>query len=130
MLLETIPHLRPVGKWLGPAPVQTPVGPAAAYRLEQLCVLSAVESPEGYPEYHVSVSCLQMDFSRRVATDEEMERVRSAFGCGGAEEDNHGAGIVRHLWLRVGSTKQDPCPCKQDEERIVEGDRVRFEERL
>lgn len=94
-----------------------------------LTVLSAVEAPEGVPEYHVSVCAWVMSTrQKRVPTDEEIEQVRAAFSMGGAEEDNHGPGCVRHLWLRVDRDRQDPCPCKQDEERIVEGDRVRYEQ--
>jgi len=63
----------------------------------------------------------------RACTDEEMERVRQAFGLAGAEEDNHGPGIARHLWIVCGREKEPPCPCKQDEQRTVEGPRVRHD---
>lgn len=105
-------------------------GFAMVWRCDGIQVLSAVESPEGFPEFHVSVTVATgLAYpERRCATDQEIEFVRSQFAMGGAEEDNHGAGIARHLWLRVDADRQDPCPCKQDEERTVEGDRVRHDE--
>lgn len=105
-------------------------GRALALLRDGLQVLTAVESPEGRPEFHVSVSALTgiPTHPRRAPTDQEMEFVRGAFGMGGADEDNHGPGVCRHLWLDVGKSRQEPCACKQDEQRIVEGDRVRFEE--
>ncbi len=100
------------------------------WRCDGIQVLSAVESPEGFPEFHVSVTVLTgLEYpEKRCATDQELELVRAAFEMGGAEEDNHGKGIARHLWLKVGSHRQDACACKQDEERTVEGDRVRHDE--
>lgn len=92
-----------------------------------LSVLSAVEDPEGPEEFHLSAVCFINATKQRVCTDEEMERVRADFGMGGAEEDNHGPGNARHLWLRTDKDTQEECPCKQDEERVVEGSRVRYE---
>ena len=97
-------------------------------------VLSAVEmveqNPPGsgivMPHYHVSAT--HQGGVPRACTDQEMEEVRAAFDMGGAEEDNHGPGIARHLWIMVGRDREPECPCKQDEDRIVEGDRVRYEE--
>lgn len=103
---------------------------ALAWQNGGLCVFSAVEAPEGFPEFHISVTVLTgLAYPKsRCATDQELELVRGEFGMGGAEEDNHGPGIARHLWLKVGADRQDACPCKADEERTVEGDRVRHDE--
>ena len=92
---------------------------------EGIAVLSAVEWVNGQDhdyryEYHVSVS-----YRRGVAPDEIMERVRADFDMGGADEDNHSPGVVRHLWLWIDAEKQDPCACVQDEDQVQEGDRVR-----
>lgn len=64
----------------------------------------------------------------RACTDQEMELVRAAFELGGAEEDNHGKGIARHLWAVVGRDREPKCPCKQDQDAIAEGPRVRHDE--
>lgn len=116
-------------------------------RRAQLGVLSSVhvaeQNPPGSgvlaPHYHVSVVALpgvdptpgnirrSMAGGRCVATDQELELVRAAFGMGGAEEDNHGEGVARHLWLLCGRDREPECPCKQDEQRTVEGDRVRHD---
>lgn len=129
------PKLPPL-EWFRRGRVPLPGGTyAIAYQLDSLCVLSAVEWAESadgsdviVPHWHVSVATIEPGGGRRVSTDEEVERVRAAFDMGGADEDNHGPGIVRHLWLQVGKRVEEVCPCKQDEDRIVEGDRVRFEE--
>ena len=97
-------------------------------------VLSAVDivdqNPPGAgivaPHYHVSATH-RAGAAPRACTDEEMERVRAAFGMGGAEEDNHGRGIARHLWLLCGRDREPECPCKQDEDRTVDGPRVRHD---
>ena len=95
-------------------------------------VLSSVDIAEtskgtgiAMPHWHVSASQLWPKVG--ICTDQHMERVRADFGMGGAHEDNHGKGKVRHLWLLGGATKEEECACKQDEERTVEGDRVRHD---
>lgn len=110
-------------------------GPADAWVNPELglFVLSATEiaeqNPPGSglaaPHYHVSATWRAG--LPRTCTDEEMERVREAFGLAGAEEDNHGQGIARHLWILCGREKEPTCACKQDEQRTVEGDRVRYD---
>lgn len=96
--------------------------------LSSVDVAEDTESGLLLPHWHVSVVARRSPgFEPSTATDEEVERVRAAFGLGGAEEDNHGSGVARHLWLVCGRSRQPDCPCKQDEDRIVEGDRVRYE---
>lgn len=77
------------------------------------------------PHYHVSAT-FQAPFPRS-CTDQEMEFVRGTFTLGTAEEDNHGPGIARHLWLLVGRDREPTCPCKADEKRTVDGPRVRHD---
>lgn len=105
--------------------------------LRGLQVLSAIDiaddpaNPGAPPRayWHVSVMARGVLFGMlSIATDEQLERVRSAFDMGGAEEDNHGPGKARHLWLACGSTRQPDCACKTDEDRHADGARVRFEE--
>ena len=100
----------------------------------ELQVLSSVDVAEdsesglALPSWHVSVVARRAPrFEPSVAADQEIELVRAAFHMGGAEEDNHGSGVARHLWLVCGRQRQSDCACKTDEERIVEGDRVRYE---
>ncbi len=94
------------------------------------CVEIVEQNPPGSgivaPHYHVSATH-PFGPVRRACTDEEMERVRAAFGLAGAEEDNHGDGIARHLWILCGREREPACPCKQDEQRTVEGPRVRHD---
>lgn len=95
-----------------------------------LCAVELVGGGPGDPsrwQHHVSASWRPILSPARTCTDQEMEEVRAAFDMGGAEEDNHGPGIVRHLWLTVGQDREPECPCKQDEVRTVEGDRVRHD---
>jgi len=136
-------HKRPVDKsWklAGYLPALASVS-HGVYRHEDLGlqVISAVEvvpdvGAAGPLSPHFHISCVRrvpgMVVGSRVnevCSDEELERVRAGFGMGGAEEDNHGEGSARHLWLKVGASTQPECPCKQDEDKIVEGDRVRYE---
>ena len=79
------------------------------------------------PHFHVSAT-MRVILPARACTDQEMELVRGAFDLGGAEEDNHGRGIARHLWAVVGRDREPKCPCKQDQDAIVEGPRVRHDE--
>lgn len=122
-------------RWMGAYPLPTGiVAQGFTHDDHGIRCLSAVEiveqNPPGsglmVPHYHVSAT-FTTPTSRRACTDQELELVREAFGLAGAEEDNHGPGIARHLWIACGREKEPECPCKQDEQRIVEGDRVRHE---
>jgi hypothetical protein len=93
-------------------------------------VLSAVELAEEeaigliLPSYHVSAVVIDAHGApTRSCTDSELDIVREAFQMDGADEDNHGHGLVRHLWLAVGARVEDPCACKQDEPTTVDGPR-------
>lgn len=77
------------------------------------------------PHFHISATH-QAGRPARACTDQEMEVVRRDFDMGGAEEDNHGPGIARHLWLACGEEREPECPCKQDEHRLVEGARLQY----
>lgn len=79
------------------------------------------------PHFHVSATFQE---PRRACTDQELEFVREAFSLGTAEEDNHGPGIARHLWILCGRLREPVCPCKKDEIRTVEGHRVRHDENV
>lgn len=87
-----------------------------------LRVLSAVEIVEGHsgllvPHYHVSVSARS-----GIASAAMMNKVRQDFQMQDAEEDNHGKGVVRHLWREVyGEPKE--CHCKNEEAPMVDGER-------
>lgn len=89
---------------------------------ESVRVLSAVEWVEGHtgllvPHYHVSVS-----HQGNVASHDVMDAVRRDFQMQDAEEDNHGKGIVRHLWREVHGTPAD-CHCKNEDPPTVDGER-------
>lgn len=79
------------------------------------------------PHWHVSAS-YRATKPARACTDQEMEVVRRDFAMGGAEEDNHGPGVARHLWLACDEDREPECPCKHDEDRLVEGPRVQYGE--
>lgn len=105
---------------------------ALIYRSEDepLQAISAIEvvedkdSPIARPSYHVSAIYLgAREGEERACTDDELERVRVAFQMDGADEDNHGEGIARHLWLDCDKRVEDLCACKQDEETFVDGSR-------
>lgn len=99
------------------------IGPftATAYvTLDGNAVLSAVEAPDGKPEYHVSVSR-----AGAVASDELVSQVRRDFGMEEAQEDNHGPGVVRHLWLAVEPVDRKPdCHCVNEAPAGEDGPRV------
>jgi hypothetical protein len=85
-------------------------------------VLSAVEWVEGHtglivPHYHVSVS-----HRNQVASTDVMMAVRHDFQMEDAEEDNHGHGIVRHLWREVHGDPKE-CHCKNEAPPTVDGER-------
>lgn len=135
MLLPKSPHGH---GWYGGVPWSHPSIPESKcfiwYHRDGLKVLTAVESveknPPGsglvIPHFHVSATRHTTPRAYRTCTDQEIEMVRRDFDMGGAEEDNHGAGKARHLWLacdREGD-REPECPCKQDEDVLVEGDRV------
>ena len=99
-------------------------------------VVSSVDSVERNPpgsglhtpHFHVSATKWVAPFQAPIiCTDQDMEPTRRDFGMGGAEEDNHGKGAARHLWLECSRDVEPECPCKQDEERTVEGQRVRYD---
>lgn len=95
------------------------IGPRSGFQV--ISAVEVVERNEGVvevPHFHVSTCYGSDPQMRRTCTDEEMERVRADFSMGGAEEDNHGPGIVRHLWLECGKSRQSDCACKTDEPRI------------
>lgn len=77
------------------------------------------------PHFHVSATFRDRGTGhRRACTDQELEQVRAAFGMGGADEDNHGPGIARHLWMLCGRDREPACPCKADEPRETIGPRT------
>ncbi|MEL6715152.1 MAG: hypothetical protein AAFP86_15325, partial [Planctomycetota bacterium] len=77
------------------------------------------------PSYHVSAVAFTPDGrTQRSCTDAEFDRVREAFQMDGADEDNHGRGNARHLWLAVGARVETPCPCKEDEPTTADGPRL------
>lgn len=130
-----IHYLRPAGReWRPLGRVQLESGPALVWQHESgVCCLSTVEMVEQNPPGsgivapHFHVSATWRGGLPRTCTDQEMEVVRAGFGLAGAEEGNHGAGIARHLWILVGRQREPECPCKQDEQRTVEGPRVRYD---
>ena len=125
--------------WLCLGHVRTQTGTAVVWANPDtgVQVLSSVDTAEQnppgsglvVPHFHVSAIHRSgpLGATRRACTDQELELVRAAFGMGGSEEDNHGPGIARHLWIVVGRDREPACPCKADEDRTVEGPRVRYE---
>jgi hypothetical protein len=96
--------------------------------LQVISAVEAVEDPEVgliVPSFHVSALAIGPGGRpARACTDAELDRVREAFQMDGADEDNHGRGLARHLWLRVGARVEDPCACKQDEPTAADGPRL------
>jgi hypothetical protein len=75
-------------------------------------------------QWHVSLAIAGHE---RRATDDELARVRIAFGMVDAEEDNHEPGRARHLWMPVLPEHRVPCECAEDETTIVEDDGHRWQ---
>lgn len=138
---NNLPPKRAIGApgWfrLDMSQVVTPQGCAEAWRnldlgLQVITSVELVErNPPGSgivaPHFHVSAIHRSGMGGQRACTDQELELVRAAFGMGAAEEDNHGPGIARHLWILVGADREPACPCKAAEVRTVEGPRVRHD---
>lgn len=89
-----------------------------------LLVLSEIndmEAPDGskesIPQWLVTVS----KNGKRVS-DDDLDRVRRAFGMEQAEEDNHHPGVSRALFLCVDPDRRATCECKADESTVVEPD--------
>jgi len=120
---------RPSSGWQGRRLVNSPEVWGWWSESAPIQVLSATEIVEDaetnliLPSYHVSCVIIDRTGPCRACSDEELASVREAFQMDGADEDNHGKGLARHLWLRVGARVEDPCPCKQDEPTTVDGPR-------
>ena len=72
------------------------------------------------PEYHVSVS-----FRGGVAGAEVMAYARHAFRLEDAQEDNHGPGVARHLWMACEEADRKPdCHCVNEVAPTIDGERV------
>lgn len=119
--------------WIPKGIVHLPHGLAEHWinRSERISCFSAIEMVEQNPPGskiiapHFHVSAVKLVGGRpHTCSDQDMELVRAAFGLGGAEEDNHGPGKARHLWILCGREKEPACPCKQDELQVRTGDRV------
>ena len=130
MASKTVPK-RPGRGWVGGSHPNMPGATVWCSQTEPLQAISAVEIVEDpelrivVPSYHVSALAIGPDGRpNRALTDEEFDRIRAAFEMDGADEDNHGQGYARHLWLRVGARVEDPCPCKQDEPTTTDGSRL------
>lgn len=104
-------------EWHGPRAIRIPGAntDAQSWLHESgISALSAIDvvqrNPPGsglvVPHFHVSARHNPLVGAPRACTDQQMEIVRAAFDMGGAEEDNHGPGVVRHLWLEVGRDRQ------------------------
>lgn len=112
------------GDWRFVSEMQMPDGCGPAMRWLHptgILVLSAVDvaEPENKPEWHVSVS-----FRNGVATAEVMAQVRRDFEMQAAQEDNHGNGVVRHLWLAVADVdRREDCHCVNEVAPTVDGER-------
>ncbi|RTL25812.1 MAG: hypothetical protein EKK55_08790 [Rhodocyclaceae bacterium] len=93
-------------------------------------VLSSVDVAEVNPPKagivapHFHVSATFRSNPPRACTDQEMEVVRASFDMGGADEDNHGPGIARHLWMLCGRDREPACPCRADEQQVTVGPRT------
>ncbi len=92
--------------------------PTRAFQHNHLCVISAVESPEGEPEYHISIT--KNENAR--CSSQDAKWVLCQFSKDGWEEDNHVPfGKARHFWRPVAENNVGiECPCKEEEPAIVE----------
>ena len=87
----------------------------------KLQVISAVEVPEGEPEYHLSISKVGRSGPKR-CSKQEAELVVKQFNMEGALEDNHSP-LIRYYWMPVAEINIGrECDCKEDEAAIVDGD--------
>lgn len=87
-------------------------------------VVEDLDSPLALPAFHVSAVARRAPGRvPEVCTDEELSRVRQEFQMDDADEDNHGRGVSRHLWLRVGALAERPCACKKGEDTRAEDGR-------
>lgn len=87
----------------------------------RLQVISAVEVPEGEPEYHLSISRISKSGPKR-CSKQEADLVIKQFNLEGALEDNHSP-LIRSYWMPVADSNIGiECECKEDEAAIVEGD--------
>lgn len=97
------------------------------HRPTRLFVISAVEVAyepgieKGF-EYHISISKATVPGHPQRCTSDEAKWVLEQFGLDGAEEDNHVPhGKVRNFWRPVADNLVGlECPCKQEEQAIIE----------
>ena len=83
-------------------------------RVRVISALEAAELPDKSgvgPQWHLSVT--RGGLRPRA---EDVERVLTAFGMRGAEEDNHHPGNARHFWMPVDADHRVDCQCKAEEE--------------
>jgi hypothetical protein len=115
------------GNWVYKGRQRLPGGLPPADKYESpdgILVLSAYEIGEGHsglivPHFHISVS-----YRSTTATAEMMRAVRHDFHMEAADEDNHGQGVVRHLWLEAHRAVPAECHCKNEDPPRVEGERA------
>jgi hypothetical protein len=94
---------------------------AFIHRPLRLQVISAVEVPEGEPEYHLTVSKIGKHGPERCSKQEGLLALKH-FGLEGALEDNHSS-TIRSYWLPVAEINiGKECACKATETVIKEGD--------
>jgi len=100
-----------------------------AWQSQGLLVLSQIADVETNGVVHATwiVSVTSRGVTRR-ATDDEMKRVRAAFGMQDAEEDNHYPGRSRAMFLVVDPRYRVACECKVDETTVVEPDGYRWQD--
>lgn len=109
------------GNWAHTGRLQLGLGGTLTERWELggIVALSDVSAPEGKPEWHVSVTD-----RGGIADALVMAQVRRDFGMVDAQEDNHGKGKARHLWLVVPERDRRPdCHCVNEAPPNVEGER-------